>query len=174
MRRIRLLPLGPFPSDLGERVAKALGDAFGVVTEGGDPADLPPWAWVARRRQYDSTELLRFLERHAQDDTHVLGLTEADLGVHILTFVFGEARLGGPSAVVSTHRLRQEFYGLPADDGLLAERLAKEAVHEAAHTLGLTHCRNAACVMFPSDTVEDTDVKALAFCRACAARLPRR
>ena len=32
-----------------------------------------------------------------------------------LTFVFGEAQMGGPCAVVSLHRLRQQFYGLPED-----------------------------------------------------------
>src|ERR1022692_4315227 len=41
-------------------------------------------------------------------------VTSVDLYVPVLTFVFGEAQLTGSCAVVSLHRLREEFYGLPA------------------------------------------------------------
>ncbi|HRR26538.1 MAG TPA: hypothetical protein P5300_07580 [Acidobacteriota bacterium] len=68
-----------------------------------------------RRRQYHSTpllsELLRLIEPGKGEV--VLGITEHDLFIPILTFVFGEAVLGGRAAVVSAHRLRQERYGLP-------------------------------------------------------------
>jgi archaemetzincin len=43
----------------------------------------------------------------------ILGVTAVDLYIPILTFVFGEAQLGGLCAVVFFHRLRQDFYGLP-------------------------------------------------------------
>ena len=65
----------------------------------------------------------------------LLGITQLDLYIPILTFVFGEAQLGGASAVVSYHRLQQEFYGLPQDRDLLANRLLIESVHELGHTL---------------------------------------
>ena len=45
----------------------------------------------------------------------VLALTEHDLYCPVLTYVFGEATLGGPAAVVSSHRFHSEFYGLKAD-----------------------------------------------------------
>jgi Peptidase family M54 len=61
------------------------------------------------------------------------GVAGIDLYTPILTFVFGEA-IGGPCAVVSANRLRQEFYGLPADRNILRERLLKEAVNELGHT----------------------------------------
>ncbi len=101
----------------------------------------------------------------------VLGVTEVDLYIPILTFVFGEAQLGGKFALVSAYRLRQEFYGLPADRDLLIDRLLKESVHELGHTVELTHCDDYRCVMAPSHAVEWIDLKESTFCRDCESRV---
>jgi archaemetzincin len=103
----------------------------------------------------------------------VLAVTEADLYVPVLTFVFGEAQLGGPRAIVSAHRLREEFYGLPRDEKKLDARLAKEALHELGHTLGLRHCDDWRCVMASSHAVERLDLKEAQYCRQCAQRIGR-
>jgi archaemetzincin len=100
----------------------------------------------------------------------VLGVTAADLYIPILTFVFGEAQVGGPCAVVSLHRLRQEFYGLPPDPELLQQRLLKEAVHELGHTMSLTHCEDYSCVMAASHAVEWIDMKEAGLCELCHSR----
>jgi archaemetzincin len=97
-----------------------------------------------------------------------LGVTDLDLYIPVLTFVFGEAQLAGGRAVVSTLRLRQEFYGLPADPELLGERLLKEALHELGHTYGLRHCPDYTCVMSSSNGVERIDLKSAEFCPTCA------
>jgi len=85
----------------------------------------------------------------------------------VLTFVFGEAQLSGNCAVVSLHRLREEFYGLPPNEELVRARLLKEAVHELGHTFGLRHCDNWQCVMTSSHAVERLDVKGTEFCFLC-------
>ena len=100
-----------------------------------------------------------------------LGVTMLDLYIPILTFVFGEAQMGGPCGIISGHRLRQEFYGLPADEELLFERLIKEAVHELGHALDLTHCDDYECAMAPSHGVEWIDLKNAAFCEGCSSRI---
>ncbi len=100
-------------------------------------------------------------------DARVLGVTASDLYVPVLTFVFGEAQLDGNCAVVSTARLKDEFYGLPPRPDLLRERLLKEAAHELGHTFGLRHCADWRCVMTSSHAVERLDVKGAEFCRAC-------
>jgi len=100
----------------------------------------------------------------------VLGITGHDLYIPILTFVFGEAQMGGPCSVVSSHRLRQEFYGLPPDRKLLANRLLTECVHELGHTLDLTHCRDYQCVMASSHAVEWIDLKESRFCPECSMK----
>ena len=125
------------------------------------------FAFDERRNQYHSTAILQRLERASDPDARVLGVTSADLFVPVLTFVFGEAQLDGNCAVVSTARLHEEFYGLPARDDLLRERLVKEAAHELGHTFGLRHCADWRCVMTSSHAVERLDVKAAEFCQTC-------
>lgn len=105
------------------------------------------------------------------DCWRMLGIGMVDMYIPILTFVFGEAQMGGPCAVVSAHRLRQEFYGLPTDSELFRQRLIKEAVHEVGHTLNLSHCDDYRCVMASSDAVEWIDLKESALCGACHAAL---
>ena len=124
------------------------------------------------RQQYHSTEILRELLPHAEvNRSHVLGIMDRDLYIPILTFVFGEAQLGGRCALVSCHRLHQSFYGLPEDESLFLTRCEKEAVHELGHTLGLTHCSNFECVMRYSTSVADIDIKRNVFCPRCSEKL---
>ena len=128
----------------------------------------PGFAFDAERLQYHSTQILERLPSLASEKTwRVLGITPVDLYIPILTFVFGEAQLEGRCAIVSTHRLRQEFYGLPPIEELVQDRLRKEAVHELGHTLGLHHCQDYRCGMSPSHSVEWIDLKEPAFCPAC-------
>jgi archaemetzincin len=128
----------------------------------------PQPAFRPERNQYHSTPLL---ERLLHGDNIQLGITEVDLFIPILTFVFGEAQLGGSAAIVSYHRLHQEFYGLPANPALLLERIAKEAIHETGHAIGLTHCDDYECVMASSHSVEWLDLKRVDFCADCRRRL---
>jgi len=119
------------------------------------------------RNQYYSTAILQAMQPLAESGARLLAVTSHDLYVPVLTFVFGEAQLGGNCAVVSMHRLREEFYGLPPNEELLRARLVKEAVHELGHTFGLRHCDNWQCVMTSSHAVERLDVKGAEFCFLC-------
>jgi archaemetzincin len=102
-----------------------------------------------------------------------LAVTERDLFVPVLTFVFGQAQLGGRVAVISLARLRQEFYGLAINREVFAERAAKEALHETGHMFGLVHCADRACAMSLATNVRQIDTKQAAFCAPCTARLRR-
>jgi len=124
------------------------------------------------RNQYHSTVLIRhLLSLNPDTEDKILGITSLDLYIPILTFVFGEAQLKGTAAVVSSFRLRSEFYGLPPDDQLLEERLLKESVHELGHTYGLIHCPFYECVMHSSTSVEEIDIKGADFCHVCQKTL---
>jgi archaemetzincin len=127
----------------------------------------PSFAFDARRGQYDSTLLLDRLPRG------MVAVTDLDLMIPILEFVFGEAELGGRRAIVSTHRLHQEFYGLAADENLLQARVRKEVHHEWGHALGLRHCRRYDCVMSSSASVDQVDIKGEEFCEHCLLLLER-
>ncbi len=124
-----------------------------------------------RGQAWSTAILARLLERRVPRETVVLGVTELDLYVPVLTFVFSEAQLNGPCAVISAHRLRDEYYGMPPNDEMLVNRLLKEALHELGHTQGLRHCTNWQCVMSSAHTVERIDIRQAAFCPACASHL---
>jgi archaemetzincin len=100
----------------------------------------------------------------------ILGITDYDLYKTSHHFIFGSASESHRCAVVSLHRLRPEFYGEPADENQLFQRLLKEAVHEIGHAMGLKHCYNARCPMYYSNSVFDTDNKFSNFCEACEKR----
>jgi len=119
------------------------------------------------RNQYYSTAILQAMQPLAEPGARLLAVTSVDLYVPVLTFVFGEAQLTGHCAVVSLYRLRDEFYGLPAREDLMRERLVKEAIHELGHTFGLRHCDDWRCVMTSSHAVERLDVKGAEFCGTC-------
>lgn len=152
------LPLEPLASALTQELRTPCRIA-------NEPLD-PTFAHHPERNQYHSTQLLDRLAPSANGEI-VLGITAADLYIPILTFVFGEAHVGGPCAVVSYHRLTQEFYGLPRDPAIVQDRLIKEAVHEIGHAAGLTHCDDYECVMASSHAVEWIDLKGRSFCASC-------
>jgi archaemetzincin len=171
MKKLHLLPVGNVDAQLLEWLGHALYDKFRMQAEILLPALDPAFALHAERQQYHSSEILASMQRYVSEKTwRILGVTQLDLYIPILTFVFGEAQLGGKGAVVSYHRLRQEFYGLPRDTNVLAHRLLVEAVHELGHTLDLTHCHDYQCAMAPSHAVEWIDIKDSGFCEDCLER----
>ncbi len=120
------------------------------------------------RNQYNSSGLLLQLINDTPPETFkILGVTEVDLFIPIFTFLFGEAQLNGIGALVSTHRLQNQFYGIPENKELLKDRLLKEGIHELGHTFGLIHCFTIRCVMNTSTYVEDIDQKTAHFCKLC-------
>ncbi|HYG99115.1 MAG TPA: archaemetzincin family Zn-dependent metalloprotease [Terriglobales bacterium] len=169
---IHLLPIGAVDRRLLENLRSSLSRQSRVPCEILPAGLSPDFAYHAERQQYHSSEILARMQEFVGDGCwRLLAVTDADLYIPILTFVFGEAQLGGKCALVSTHRLRQEFYGLPPDRDLLMERLLKESVHELGHTVELTHCDDYRCVMAASHAVEWIDLKDSTFCPECEARV---
>ena len=158
-----------------EPLAAELTAVFKVPVKQHAPSFDPEAAFDASRGRYNSRVLLaRLLEQAPPGSSRVLGVTGVDLFIPVLTFVFGEAQLDGRAAVVSSHRLDSESYGLPADPDLLLRRLCKEAIHELGHTYNLLHCPDGRCVMASSMQVELIDIKSSRFCPDCLQELRRR
>lgn len=132
--------------------------------------DRPTDAYDASRQQHSSTRVLKWLlESRPAHAAKVVGITDVDLFIPILTFVYGEAQLGGTAAVVSTARLLSDN-GFRPDPVLLTSRLQKECLHELGHTFGLLHCSLPTCVMARSVTLAQVDTKAPALCHDCESR----
>jgi archaemetzincin len=171
---ILLTWIGEAPVDEGvlERVRRRVEAAFALPTQvavvNGPPGD----TLDVKRGQHSSTRILRWILTELPTGAQkVLGITDVDLFIPVLTFVFGEAQVGGPAAVVSTARLRRTFDDKPAPPTEVEARLTKECLHELGHTFGLVHCAAGACVMSRCNSVLDVDQKRAAFCRDCRQRL---
>jgi archaemetzincin len=130
---------------------------------------LPLDVYDLQRGQFNSSRILAKINNFSKKSglEHVLGITDVDLFVPRLNFVFGEAEYGGRAAIISLFRLKPEFYGKNSDNRLLVERAVKEAVHEVGHMLGLGHCDNPTCVIFFSNSISDTDRKGVLLCEKC-------
>ncbi len=124
------------------------------------------------RSQYKGNELLKTVEDgFSQKNLKIIGLFNVDLFIPILTYIFGQAYLGGHSAIASAQRLNNARYGMKEDPVQLLDRMAKEVNHELGHTFGLIHCHVPNCVMSSSTYVEDIDQKSKSFCNRCREKL---
>lgn len=132
----------------------------------------PPDVFDPARGQYSSTKMLRWVLQDLPADTRkIIAITDGDLFIPVLTFVFGEAQLGGVAAVVSTARLCVDASGVPCAPELFRARLRKECAHELGHTFGLAHCTLSRCAMSRSNTVPEVDAKTWQLCRGCREQL---
>jgi archaemetzincin len=172
MTEIHLIPVGRVDSTTLSWLCAALWDSLRLPCEVEEAFIDPADAYHSVRQQYHSTQILaKLLSVATHTAMKVLGVTEVDLFIPILTFVFGEAQLRNRAAVVSLHRLHQHFYGLPEDKPLFYKRSEKEALHELGHTFGLIHCPQFDCVMHFSNSIEQIDLKTNTFCDSCAGVL---
>lgn len=120
------------------------------------------------RKQYYSTQILAEAIKHTdQLNGKIILLTDLDIFVPALTFVFGEAQLNGKHSILSVCRLHEEFYSGISNEDLLLERTLKEALHELGHNYGLRHCVDWDCVMHASNGIEEVDIKGNTYCSKC-------
>ena len=175
--KLAILRVGQVNSNVIHDIGKQLSEIFPktvcVILD--DEMPMPEDAYDSRRNQFHSSLILAKIHQHSEKVVadRVLGVTDADLYVPHLNFVFGEAECPGRTAIISLHRLKPEFYGHPSNRTLFVERSVKEAVHEVGHTFGLRHCYDPLCVMLFSNSILDTDRKKSTFCEKCRSLVVR-
>ena len=150
-----------------EDVRRSVERAFRLRARRYAHIDRPTHAFDPRRGQHSSTQILKWLVERGQSAGRVVAITDVDLFIPVLTYVYGEALLGGRAAVVSTARLNTDVRAVASPDVRLA-RAVKETVHELGHTFGLLHCDTASCVMSRSVSLIDVDGKDPVLCARCA------
>ena len=168
---IDLQPIGEIDSDVLAGISVGLVNTFGNPIRLKTAISIPQSSYVPARNQYLADLVLADLKQYQIGDRRLLGVIDVDLFSQGLNFVFGQADYHNRMGVISLTLLKQENYGLPGDTALLIDRAQKEAVHELGHTFGLGHCQDSACVMHFSNSLIDTDIKELNFCRHCQPRL---
>lgn len=118
------------------------------------------------RGQYDASKILKSFPSDSVNKTIIF--TNVDIYIPIFTYVFGLAKLNGSSAIISSQRLSNIYYGLPENFEILKRRLLIETIHEFGHLSGLRHCENFNCVMASSTVVDEIDIKSENFCKKCS------
>jgi len=169
---ITLISFGYFDKDILEKTYEAVKQEYNcTVSLREGHLDLSEY-YDNTRRQYNGTLLLKQVDSMPfPDSLKTLGLFNVDLFISILTFIFGQAFLGGRTGIASLYRLSNERYGMKENNQFLVDRFNKEVIHELGHTFGLIHCHHSTCVMRSSTYVEDIDQKEQHLCLNCRAQL---
>ena len=164
---IAIAPIGELKARWLEPLKLKIQQIFGYPARIVPILDDVAFARDPEREQYHSTRILDVLAEKAPPEAiKVLGITQVDLFIPILTYVFGEAQLGGISCVVSSFRLNASDV-LGNSETSFHERMVKEAIHELGHTFKLCHCQEESCIMHYCRSTEDVDRKSNALCRYC-------
>lgn len=175
MNELCLVPIGSVRAEALDWIENAAAEWFPMPIRRLSPLPIPHDSLDVKRGQYQSVEFMKMLaQKVPRDASRILGVTDVDLAIPMLSFLFGQAQFDGPVAVVSLCRLHQEFYGLPAQENLLRERTVKEVLHELGHTFGLVHCSESTCAMSLATHIELVDAKTERYCDRCGLQLVQR
>jgi archaemetzincin len=170
---VYLQPLGKeLPDGDVEAVRRGLVEMYSLEVRVLPRVPLPKTAWYAPRQRWRAEKILELLDTLLpRDGDRILGLTGADISTTKGKIedwgVLGLGELPGKSGVISSFRAQRR-----ARDSLQPrERLAKVAVHEIGHTLGLDHCPEDGCLMHDAEgKVQSCDVE-FDLCEKCRAKI---
>ncbi len=172
---IRLIPVAMVEENVLNALLTELNGMYSLRARCLPSMEPPREAYNQWRRQWNAEKILEKLSseegRRIDQTIPSIAVTELDLYYNGLNFVFAlEDPLEGVG-IVSLHRLREEFYGKPANFGKLIDRAVKEILHVLGHLFGLEHCERGFCIMSFSPSVDDIDRKEFRFCEKCLVEL---
>ena len=129
-------------------------------------------AYDAKRGQYQSVEIMKMLAQHApRDASRILGVTEVDLAIPMLSFLFGQAQFDGRSPWSRSAGCIRSSMDFRRRRPCCGSARSKEVLHELGHTFGLVHCSDPTCAMSLATHIELVDAKAERYCARCGLQL---
>lgn len=175
---IYIIPIGQIDKNIIKNIKNKLPGNMPISANAAveQQKEMPQIAYDPSRRQYNAEIVLYEISKRVGIDTtaeRALIITDADLYTRDSDFVLGLADAKKGICIVSTARLKNEFYGVKPDDKLLSERVLKEAAYEFGVSRGLGNCPDSRCVMYFSDNLAGIDKKRNTFCRECRDKLRR-
>ncbi|MEO0291340.1 MAG: archaemetzincin family Zn-dependent metalloprotease [candidate division WOR-3 bacterium] len=165
---IYIIPLNSIDIDFLKRVKIFVEEVYKEEILIEKEIKFPDSCFNSLRNQYDAECVLSKLKSYK--NSYTLYITDNDLYVKGLNFIFGLALPWEKKSIVSIKRLKESFYGKKEDLNILILRTAKEIIHEIGHLKGLSHCSDENCVMYFSNSIYDTDRKGYRLCDKCMNR----
>jgi archaemetzincin len=162
-------PLGKVDKKLIPVVERGARFLYGVEVRVLEHRALPKMAYYKPRKRYRADKLLTYLDSEIVPSSEcavVIGFTDVDIsttkGRHKDWGIFGLAWVGGPSGVVSSHRLRRK-----ANRKKLARRTVNVFNHELGHAMGSGHQLGKGCLMRDAGgSIKTVDTDTGLLCRA--------
>lgn len=156
-------------------VVKGLKTFYGLRVKVLKRRKLPRFAYYRPRRRYRAEKLLTYLGRVAPKTAYrVLGLTAVDISTtkgRIYDWgIMGLADLSGRRCIISRYRCARGTKSRKH----ARHRLAKTAVHEIGHTLGLDHCPNQGCLLESGKGSNKTADRDYVLCKRCIRMLRKK
>ncbi|MCU0392541.1 MAG: zinc-dependent metalloprotease [Thermoflexibacter sp.] len=172
--RICLVQFGNFPASELALVKRQIVDFYGFSIDTIIKAPLPDSAFYAPRKRYKAVPILNYLNAiRPPNCDKILGLTTKDIstkkGKNEDSGIMGLAYLAGKSCVVSTFRMRKG----KVKEAIFRQRLAKVALHEIGHTLGLPHCdKSPTCMLNDAKgSIKTIDREKIELCSFCKKKI---
>jgi archaemetzincin len=165
IKKINIITFNSIEKEIIEKAVQAMKKQFNVDAEFFKEIPIP---WTAERNNQIKASDLLLSEREILENNNadaILALTEKDLFMPDLNFLFGLADPIENIAIISIYRLKN------LNKNKYLSRVQKETIHEVGHLFNLEHCENSNCVMNFSDNIEDVDKKENKLCAKCERKI---
>lgn len=134
------------------------------------PEEMPESAYDPARKQYNAETVVREVSRrigNALIGEYNIIVTDADLYSSGFDFTIVFVDYKSKACIISSARLKNEFYGAKPDNRTLYERVLKQALYGIGQCLGLVQCPDLQCAMHFSNDLPGVDAKKKKLCRKC-------